>query len=782
MVDFWRVVKWWDVWQLRILVMGSLGFQWFLLLAAPMRNYTIPRWFRTCIWLAYITADALAIYALATLFNRHARASSSCDYAANKTSLEVLWAPLLLIYLGGREEITAYNIEDNELWTRHTVTLVSQVTVALYAFSKSWTSHNDRRLLLSAILLFIVGIISFCEKPWSLRRASINRLVAMSSLMKGERKSPTGWQWCFTELDDKYKCWRARRRGNAPILSQGDKVQMMLSDLSLYAAKVTLEIRKKKGSDTEEQQQEILEPLIVGEAKMKPWLRRAFGLIYTRATSSLMKGERKSPTGWQWCFTELDDKYKCWRARRRGNAPILSQGDKVQMMLSDLSLYAAKVTLEIRKSVRAHLHPGLPGMPRPAGPVPVHRCHHALRHEPQARVPQGRCQDNLHSPVLHLGDRCLRLADQREHVLAHVVPGQNPGTVRESPGVQPHRLGAPDHEASHRAAAQVRQAHGLQGRLLPATERQPLPSDFITTELVSISRRVENADFSTYRNFTKGYWTLRPALREICRTRTEIKRSLRSSPFDASVLLWHMATDLCFRCKPPENFNIRPAGAEVVREVCTEAISNYMAYLLHFQPEMLMTGSRQHLFTEATKHMARILAKVDEGSSIRHRLEDKHEKLDDASLEKITEEAAKLANDPPNVRYILIHDACKLAKELMSIEDDDTRWHLMYRVWVGMLCYSASMCRGYLHAKSLGEGGEFLSYVWLIISLTGTKTLADKLQMPEPEAEVPKEEEATTTTTTMPPMNNGEEQEGKPEATTSSTLETEEELAQLFRI
>ena len=39
------------------------------------------------------------------------------------------------------------------------------------------------------------------------------------------------------------------------------------------------------------------------------------------------------------------------------------------------------------------------------------------------------------------------------------------------------------------------------------------------------------------------------------------------------------------------------------------------------------------------------------------------------------------------------------------------------------------MCRGYLHAKALGEGGEFLSFVWMVISLKGAKTLADKLQM-----------------------------------------------------
>ncbi|KAF8725442.1 hypothetical protein HU200_019964 [Digitaria exilis] len=196
----------------------------------------------------------------------------------------------------------------------------------------------------------------------------------------------------------------------------------------------------------------------------------------------------------------------------------------------------------------------------------------------------------------------------------------------------------------------------------------------------------------------------------------------------------------------------------VVREVCTEAISNYMAYLLNFQPEMLMTGTRQHLFTEATEHVERIILAAG-GDDVKRRLQDKKKRvLDDTSLGRFASEAAKLANNPYD-SYTLVHDACKLAEELMAIEEE-TRWHLMYRVWVGMLCYSASMCRGYLHAKSLGEGGEFLSYAWLVISLKGTKTLADKLQMPEPEAE-----EQQLETKNAAPVN------GKPSASGSTDLE-----------
>jgi hypothetical protein len=37
-------------------------------------------------------------------------------------------------------------------------------------------------------------------------------------------------------------------------------------------------------------------------------------------------------------------------------------------------------------------------------------------------------------------------------------------------------------------------------------------------------------------------------------------------------------------------------------------------------------------------------------------------------------------------------------------------------------------CRGYLHAKSLGKGGEYLSYIWLLMSYMGMETLAERMQ------------------------------------------------------
>ncbi|KAF7087350.1 hypothetical protein CFC21_090549 [Triticum aestivum] len=170
-------VQWWEEWQLRILVLASLGIQYILLVASTARKFPIRSWFRPVIWLAYLGSDAIAIYGLATLFNRQKKQDGH-------GVLEVLWAPILLIHLGGQDGITAYNIQDNELWTQHILTALSQVTVAIYVFCKSFPS-SDRRLLQAAILLFIPGILKCFEKPWALNRASINSLVSSGEPIRG---------------------------------------------------------------------------------------------------------------------------------------------------------------------------------------------------------------------------------------------------------------------------------------------------------------------------------------------------------------------------------------------------------------------------------------------------------------------------------------------------------------------------------------------------------------------------------------------------------------------
>ena len=105
-------MDWWDEWKLHILVLCSLFVQLFLLFSGYVRTWYILRWLRVVVWIAYIGGDALAVYALATLFNRQ-KQQTTVD--GGGSALEVIWAPVLLIHLGGGWSITAYSLEDNEL-------------------------------------------------------------------------------------------------------------------------------------------------------------------------------------------------------------------------------------------------------------------------------------------------------------------------------------------------------------------------------------------------------------------------------------------------------------------------------------------------------------------------------------------------------------------------------------------------------------------------------------------------------------------------------------------
>ncbi|KAF8672994.1 hypothetical protein HU200_049063 [Digitaria exilis] len=140
MVSASLAVQWWDQWQLRVLVLGSLCIQYLLFVAAAFRKYCTRAWFRSLIWLAYLGSDAITVYALAILFSLHKKVEWATAHPGS-IGLDVLWSAILLLHLGGRDDIVAYSLEDNQLWKRHLLTAVSQVSErAFFFFAQSITS------------------------------------------------------------------------------------------------------------------------------------------------------------------------------------------------------------------------------------------------------------------------------------------------------------------------------------------------------------------------------------------------------------------------------------------------------------------------------------------------------------------------------------------------------------------------------------------------------------------------------------------------------------------
>ncbi|XP_037467995.1 uncharacterized protein LOC119340198 [Triticum dicoccoides] len=743
MFDVWSAVGWWDRWQLRILVLGSLGIQWFLMVAAPMRKYTVRRSFRLCIWLAYISSDAVAIYALATLFNRHARAtsssSSSCDgIAHNKAKiLEVLWAPVLLIHLGGQEELTAYTIEDNELWTRHTVTLVSQVAVAMYAFYKSWPNPGDWKLLASAVLLFIIGVVSFSEKPWALKKASINRLASVSATIQGTQKrtrlavylddllfsdwyncsttksgdkssllAGVGWHNCFSFTESATKKQPAELAAGEEDnvgLSDGDKVYMVLSDMSLSAAADDL-VQRGRARNV----RDVLRPLSTkAEKELKRWLRGAFGLIYTRAN---LVFTRKHLV-YHVLVVPILHIAALTLFARSGKDGYNRTDVKITYILlcltAALDVFAVFIRQLLYRAMSAKSVPAL------CETVPGYNLVDAVlrrRHKDIGRLVK--CATGMGCKEEYFdyckceggGQDYTLYKNVSEMVLADLVDAQGRDLANYRVFTVPDESGAaelPVEDAG--AGAEIMQ------------QRQSSPTG-------------------------AANWALSEELQKVCGPK--VRGALRGS-FDRSVLVWHIATDLCYRMEgtPPADGE---EDSHWLRIKCTEAISSYMARLLNFHPDMLLTGSRQHLVSEAKDEFEFFLDRAMVGNSGEPLSKDDLTNIIDHGPEgerfhmQVPIGIDNEAEDKEAIKSLFhVPKACSLAKELMKLEPPSTRWRVMYRVWLGMLFYSASMCRGYLHAKSLGEGGEFLSYVWLVLSLKGARTLADKLQMLQGDDEEP---------------------------------------------
>lgn len=104
----------------------------------------------------------VALYALGYL-SRHQDVIIGGSTLREVHPLSFLWAPFLLMHLGGQDTITAFAIEDNNLWLRHLLNLGVQVALTLYVFWKSVDRHNVH-ILIPGIFLFVAGIIKYGER------------------------------------------------------------------------------------------------------------------------------------------------------------------------------------------------------------------------------------------------------------------------------------------------------------------------------------------------------------------------------------------------------------------------------------------------------------------------------------------------------------------------------------------------------------------------------------------------------------------------------------------
>ncbi|XP_058225084.1 uncharacterized protein LOC131334190 [Rhododendron vialii] len=187
--------KQWEIWDLRILALYILVSQIYLHFFGRRRTKTKSAAIMIgSISLLYLLSDLLATTALGKL----SKLAVNKKYPTNekdpdtvktintlkntlgkptigKEMLRVMWAPLILFYLGGPDTITVLNLQENQMWMKHLIGLFTQGFRAVYALIATWSFSKEKPwaiqglISLLALLILIPGIIKYGERVWIIK-------------------------------------------------------------------------------------------------------------------------------------------------------------------------------------------------------------------------------------------------------------------------------------------------------------------------------------------------------------------------------------------------------------------------------------------------------------------------------------------------------------------------------------------------------------------------------------------------------------------------------------
>ncbi|GLT35229.1 hypothetical protein SLA2020_096980 [Shorea laevis] len=215
-----------------------------------------------------------------------------------------------------------------------------------------------------------------------------------------------------------------------------------------------------------------------------------------------------------------------------------------------------------------------------------------------------------------------------------------------------------------------------------------------------------------------------------------------------SLLIWHIATEICYQKGCPDNSTSSSTSTSTNcfdhRKIC-KLVSDYMFYLLVMEPTMTATSPNNlNIVFEGKdvtwKWRPSYLEKGSKETFIKDLdklLEDEAKKEDQAkkgyrnpdlpkeegyiNLDLLKKDVDKLEpNEKDRIAgFRRITVARFLAKELLQYQPGGCPWDLMSRFWVEILCYAAIHCQPIVHARQVSGGGQLLTLVWLLINYVG---------------------------------------------------------------
>ncbi|GLT87737.1 hypothetical protein SLE2022_058020 [Rubroshorea leprosula] len=688
--------KMWATWNIRAFVIVSLSVQVFLILFAPFRK-TRGKKTGKCIyfliWSIYLFADWVAGFAIGLIVSKQAKSSAeSCDILqvlckqikcpgdiqasckqikspAASSDIQVLWAPFLLLHLGGPDTITSFALEDNEFWLRHLLGLLLQVGSTAYVFIKSLP---ENKLWLPTILVAVAGIIKYAERNRAFYLASFDQL---------------GDGWVPSEWGDELPIPVVFRTVDKPIKHFEKSLNSILWTAVHHfgTIKMTLVgpfLSQDQSSDIREtflnvgnhsnvlQVMEIELSLLYEVLHTKlPVVGCPTGYVFRFITMSCILGALLSFSLFKkHQKLELFDIWLTYGLLI--GALLLDFISIILLSLSDWVLGAYFQSMESR-CLGDHLQSMESGFfnkfkfrffiqfkfkfftksrNKPRWSRAVSQMNFITYHVKYSPVWLRDIADLLGVGVLFeaiKGIRCLSFRDFEERQWQFIYE-----------------------EVKDLCESLIKEVSRPTG--------------------VEASQAWRSNSKQTLGSFSNS---------------TDVANILEELDYTKSVLTWHIATEICLHEEGQTSGSGtgEDSGTEenqITKEIC-KLLSDYMFYLLIMQPAMMaaVSVSWKTVFEDT----------LAEAESL-------------ASRTSVSEASTDILGLKGNPKREIDGSVLFAASALAKLPKKSSDWKSMSKVWVHLMCFAAINCRPQVHAQQPSKGGELLTFVWLLMNHMGVGT------------------------------------------------------------
>ena len=736
--------KKWDAWNIRGIILMSLSLQAILIFFAPLRKRARRNLRILLIWSSYLLADWAASFAIGHIANSqipksgpkdkiesslvgHSDApirqfcgkgdvSSSSDENAD---LLAFWAPFLLVHLGGPDTITAFALEDNELWLRHLFSLLAQVFVTVYVFVLTFPKN---KVCIPTILMFLAGIIKYCERTRALFLASLDKF--RESMLKAPDPGPN-----YAKLMEEYT-------------SKNDAGLPTWIDMTAEPGK------DSKPEDPENKKPQDLEELEVVKHAYK-YFETFKGLIVELIFSFRERNEsreffrnRTAEDALKIIDLELNFIYEALFTKV---VVVHSLMGYIFRFISIFSVVAASgIFFSMNKDGFKKLDV-IVSYTLLAGAICLDLIALFMLissnwtiadidfNKPLGILFKGSAQKYLDLKKIRWSKSKSKSEDE---VLATYKPFRRWSEsvssfklISYSLRLRPYEF-KKDFSRKQKALYYFRSifqsiekitvflgAKEFVTQLIHVESHQFSKKlwKFIFDELKLKSEDADDAETTKMICSARGAYAIQESHWEGEVYQNIAENYIENVTFDESVLLWHVATELCYHTKEEENEDGAANESEAdnptqedYRDV-SKILSDYMLYLLVMQPTMMsaVAGIGQIRFRDTCAEA--------ENFFNRRGLNRKDVWRGCNEILGVETKIKPIYVKGDRSKSVLF-DACMLAKELNELKD---KWKIMSKVWLEMLSYAATHCRPATHAQQVSKGGQLISFVWLLMAHFG---------------------------------------------------------------